>query len=491
MPISFADKQALVFRYMPTLMVASNDVGLPVDPAVFVGSSALWSGSRPQLDNKNKWGLPAASGQRRPLVQRGSLSLSGLPLAGRGHHEVDEFWLDCAGWLASTEVAPSEDNRQANLDAIRSVFAGAPPVLRAEVCDASSWQGIGLARSTLAVLGLDGNSLTDTLRGIVVINYMLLFAGHRGTTTEVFGDDLQYGSGDFEGNWLCFSVFLSGDPELAPQQLSPRYAGYWRSVRGQSASFGENGTHNGFEVLKWDDVPRIGSSACVICSIGTHNLYPANVPSTPEGTIKIQSGSGGYGDTVIDDIAAFPGKAVKKNTATAAAVFGVTLAKIAAGAAIAGPFGALGGLVAGVFEAGPIGKAIGKDPGPPAIDPETATPPDGSKLKDPRDKVKTKATETQKLIVITADPDAVSDAEISQFLTFDGVIERRISWEGDSLRPVDRNSEMFWPLHDGANSRGYIGRWGVRCERDALNRRGGDILPDFRVEIIRHLMPHL
>lgn len=171
-------------------------------------------------------------------------------------------------------------------------------------------------------------------------------------------------------------------------------------------------------------------------------------------------------------------------------MLGVTLAKMAAGASILGPIGALGGLVAGIIEAAPIAKAIGKDQGPPNIDPSTTTPPDG-KMKDPKDKFKTKSTEPQKYIMVSPDPQAISANDVVLLLTFDGVIETTKAWSPESFEPIDRSAERFWPLHNAARSKGYVGRWGVRCATDPFNRRAGDILPDDRVEVLRSLMQYI
>jgi hypothetical protein len=486
MELTLEQKRTLVTRFMPVLLVSEDDMGPPIDPSTFVSEAALWGGQRPQLDNKLFWGQSAGAGRRRPNIARGSLDVSVLPM-GQSLDEdggPTEFWLDCAGWLSGPDVEPGADNREVNLPRLKAMFGAATePVVRAEACAADTWLALAGTTAAPRSLGLPGTELVDFLSTTVLINVHCLFAARSDDSQEIAGNGTVYRSASYEGDWVCFSIILrSPNPDADVNELRPVYALCERRFRNQSASFGENLSARGFDAVPWSAMSKIGERPVVLVSTGTHNLYPADVETTPTGGLKTQSGSFGFADNLTDDINKWVKKTVVKNWPASAAVFGVTLAKMAAGAAIAGPFGALAGLVAGIAEAGPIGKALGKDPGSPDIDPTTTSPPDG-KLKDPGDKFKSGSGVGQKFVAIS--PQATTPAQLQAFLTFDGTVQRVVNWAGASFEPINRIAERFWPTHDGLYSLGYVGRWGVRCENDGNNRRAGDILPDYRVEVLR------
>jgi hypothetical protein len=467
MNLTEVQKQELLTKHLPILLINTNDVGVPIDPDRFVKMSALWIGQRPALDNKSLWGSSAGAGSRMPLIARGRLDLASLgPLVEE--LRASEMWLDCGGWSGGQDVADGIDNRQPNVVRLVDLFRNDPtPVVSAEVCAGDTWSNMN-SGMTERTLGLSGDELSQVLDNTVLINYQMLFTARRQDAIEVFRDGTQYAAADSD-----------------PAELQPRFALFERRFRNQSASFGENREVRRFESVLWEKIPKFGSQPLVLVADGTHNLYPADIATTPSGHVKTQSGSFGYADNITDDVNKWVKKAVVKNAPTSAAILGVILAKIAAGAAIIPPFGALVGLIAGIAEAAPIAKALGKDPGPIEIDPENEKPPDG-KLKDPKDKFKTKAQGAQAYVVIA--DGTIDIQQISEYFTFDATIDQVLSWSGRSREPVNRELEGYWPTYDGFNSQGYVGRWGVRCENDPFNRRAGDILPDYRMEVLRNVL---
>jgi len=483
-------KRNLVATYMPVLLVASADVGLPVDPAQYVARSALWAGTYPDLDDPSGWGVDASPEERGPIVARGGLTLDSLPVAQRLlMRKPGEYWLDCSGWLSSSKVTTSTDNRQANLVSLRARFEdqSSTPTLRAEVCDVESWRAIGATSASREILGLEADELLEILADTVIVNYIFLFPGHRGHAADVFADGMAYGADDYEADWACFSVVLSSR-DMEVNALEPRFAAFSRRFRSQSEDFGADGTILRFRTVPWKSVPKIGRQACVIAATGTHNLYPADI-ATEEVQIAPQSASMGYADNLTDDMEGWVGHAVTSNTQVPAAVVAVTLAKMAAANAVAGPIGALGGLLAGVLEAGAVSDAVSRDPGLPEFDPSTTSPPDGE-LEDPRDGFSDDAELSGHTIVSgPVEPNAI--AEVLGQLTFGTSISRQLLWAGRSYVPIDRASEPFWPVYGGSASTGFIGRWGVRCNSDPFDRRAGDILPDFRMEVVRNLLAQL
>jgi hypothetical protein len=193
----------------------------------------------------------------------------------------------------------------------------------------------------------------------------------------------------------------------------------------------------------------------------------------------------GFGQNIADDIEKTGKEIIESNWQVPAGVITVTLAKMAAGAALAGPFGALAGLVGGIAEAGTIAEALAHEIEPPNINPSTTTPPDGE-LELDEDQV---GEQTYILLSPTLSPGI--EATVQQLISFPAMITRTIPWSDPSYVWVNRDKELFWPTHDGKASKGFLGRWGVRCNSDPFSRRAGDVLPDFRMEIIRNLIPHL
>jgi hypothetical protein len=490
MNLTDVQKQELLTKHLPILLVNTDDVGIPVDPAQFVKMSALWGGRRPELDNKSLWGSATGVGGRMPLVARGGLDLASLARASRSRPKVsqtiDELWLDCGGWSGGQDVDNGTDNRQLNVARLATLFrSDRTPVVSAEVCAGDTWSALN-SNMVERTLGLSVLELSQLLSNTVLINYQMLFTAHTQDAVEGFRDGTEYAASNFEGDWVCFSLLLSApNAQSDPTELQPRFALFERRFRNQSASFGENREIRRFESIAWEETPKVGSHPLVLVAHGTHNLYPADTATIPSGNVKTQTSGYGSADKITDDIGGWVKKAALKNFATAAAVLGVTLAKMAAGAAIAGPFGALAGLIAGIAEASPIAKALGKDPGPIEIDPENEKPADG-KLKNPKDKFKTKEQGAQAYIVVA--DETIDIQQISTHFTFDATIDEVLLWSGRSREPVDRELERYWPTYDGFNSQGYVGRWGVRCDDDPFNRRAGDILPDYRIEVLRNIL---
>ncbi len=482
------EETALIARFIPVVLVNIDDIGLPVDPADWVASCALWSGSRHALDATEFWGLAAGGGARAPLVPRGSLSLDTLPQPVRVRGERGyELWLERAGWDGSSVVDAGSDNRLPNAAPPGAAMtAGTDAVtLRAECCCSDGFGALG--DTALASLGLTAAEVAQLTDRLIILNYQMLFAAHLCGEAAVFPDGKAYDPTEYEGDWTCFSVILTAPDCGGFADLKPQYSAYSRRWRGQSQSHGENGTIIGHDLLPWAMTPRTGDHPHVLVSTGNHNLYPADIKVKPEGGLSIQSGSGyPAADSVNDDVGGWVKKSVLKNIGVPAAVAGVTLAKMAAGAVILGPFGALGGLIAGIAEVGPIARAIGMDPGLPDIDPSTEKPADG-KLKDPKDKFKSSGPETKFFVVVPQDG-SVDAAAAAAGLDFAAILQAQAVWSGRSYDRIDRMQEAFWPVHDGARSRGYVGRWGARCASDPFNRRAGDILPDQRVEVLRHLV---
>ncbi len=484
MKLTESQKQTLLTRHLPILLGSVNDISVPIAPTQFIEMSSLWSASRPELDNKSLWGWAEGTEEndRLPLVDRGGLDSTIFPQDIISYsQEADELWLDCGGWTGGDGVADWVDNREPNIAHLGTLFGqDSPPVVSAEVCDENTWLGIP-SRVTERSLGISNIELSQILNNVILINYQMLFAGHEQNIKETFPDGNLYSAGNFEGDWICFSLLLSASTAHSNlTEFQPRFALFERRFRNQSASFGENREVRRYASVPWNETPKLGSYPIVLVATGTHNLYPANTVTT-SGHVKPQSASFGYGDNVTDDVNRWVDDFSNVGKAVNAAVLGVTLAKMTAGSAVAGPFGAMAGLIAGLIEATPIRKAVTTVLEVPEleIDPETGMPPEGE-LKDPRDQLE--AT----YLVHTSE--AINVQQIVDQLTFDATIDRVLQWSGRSYEPVNRESEYYWPTYGGDNSEGYVGRWGVRCELDPFNRRAGGILPDYRIEVLRNVL---
>jgi hypothetical protein len=483
MKLSDTQKTELLAEYLPLLLVSDDDVGLPLDPALYVARCALWIGQRPRLDDPLAWGADAGGSQRGPLVEKGDLTLDTLPLADIpfARRAAGELWLDCSGWQSASNVTALTDNRQANLPGLRSLFADTTPALRAEVCDAGSWYSLGQTGTASSLLGLAGDELEGILSDVIVINYMLLFPGHQSSGTQAFSDGTEYGTDNYEADWACFSVVLR---RAANGALAPVFGAFSRHMRTQSTDFGDPGNVLRFRVDEWDTVPKVDGHACVLAAPGTHNLYPADL-ATEDGHPTPQSAGMGYGENLSDATNQWVDDTVQHNPQVPAAIIAVTLAKMLAGSALAGPWGALGGLIAGIAEASTIATKVPNQVEAPNPVPSEKKPPEGD-LEDPQDKLK---DEAYVLVAPSVTPDIA--ATVQRFISFPTAITKTLPWSSRSQAPVNRDKERFWPVHDGIASTGYVGRWGVRCSSDPYSRRAGDILPDFRMEIVRNLIPHL
>jgi hypothetical protein len=251
-------------------------------------------------------------------------------------------------------------------------------------------------------------------------------------------------------------------------------------LRGLGQDFQPDLFKQGMIVRSWNQTPKIGNHARVYVAKGYHNNYSEPGDHDPAGaellgiplpqivcelTEELDEQVNGVKET-LDDI----GETVKD--------VAITIAKVAAGAAVGGGLfgplgamaGALGGAIAGIVEAvsssntddvpaEEIRKELEREPGPP----------------DKRYGLVLKPEDVGDPLIHDSDP--AKNETAAAIRVWNGKPEERV---------IDRDTQTWWPGESGFN-----GRWGVRVENDPNNRRSGIPVPDFRRALLNDLGIHL
>ena len=490
MPFTQSEKIALIERFAPILFLHEEEPAFPVSPIGYVEASALWS-STPPGHPKMGWGLPRR-GARRPLIPHKGISLDpahdtagtadpdgdGVPEHYLGHSGRGTFpflnprglelWLDFAGWHDGHEVTASSANQRTTLEA-RPLLR--QPCYTAEVWTIEEWRDQIGPQETLLRFGLAPQQHPPQLANLAVISYYLLFPLHRQPRPITARDpEDDPNTGNYEGDWTCFAVVVRVSGHEQPSlSVEPVFGAFGRRWRGASRDFEEHSL-NRMGLRPWNTLETVDDHAVVQASHGTHNLYPHDPPQTESGSIRPQEGIGdslsGVGNSFVQDLVEQPGSA---------GMALVTAAKIAAGFAIAGIFGAIVGAIAAGAEA-----ALAAEEGivdVPELEMEGGGGSEGDIDAEEIDSEESGLSTQSRVATPTgtvppfADPD---DADIQPW----------------SCTAAEALGEVAAPLLFPAvpDHPRFEGRWGVRCVEDPQARRIGIKFPRYRQQVVDALL---
>jgi hypothetical protein len=215
----------------------------------------------------------------------------------------------------------------------------------------------------------------------------------------------------------------------------------------------------------WTEVLNVNDHPVVVAAPGTHNLYPHDMPTEPDGTIKVQWTD--MGKSVSEPANSF----ARDSTESSAA--GLFAAKVLVGLALGGPLGAIvGGIAAGAeasaAEEEGLYEAPKLDPSPP---PESDDPLSEDAADIEKDKVGTSS--------VVPNPPLIDPTQ-SEVRT----------WLSDPNDALVDDSSLISPFSN-ADIPAFKGRWGVRCTNDPFLLRSGIFFPDYRSQVIDALLVDL
>jgi hypothetical protein len=512
MALTQQQKIAIAQAYAPLLYFHPEEEFVPIHPEFYIKGSALWEGL-PPTDQKKDWGEHKTVWPRRPSIPKLGISIDpnqdtqgtsdpdgdGVNEWYLGHTFPDgiqryllsnsdmEHWLDSAGWAESQDVTQTSKNDRCNKAGALEKWqeTGSTRVF-------SDWYYAEVQESTdieRLLLSLEGNNgkpvntiLKELLGDIWVVWYYFLYPIHEEywrRCDQVF--DIAH-QGDYEGDWNAVAVVIK-KPAPLPWDSGgtfqpPLYVGYGVRQRGLSKDIFPDLIKQAMVIRPWDEVPRIPGSnhPRVFVTKGYHNNY-----SQPGDKDPVES------DLVCEitqeaDASSDEFKGTLEDIEETLKDYVVTVAKIAAGSAAGfgiGGFpgsaiGAMAGAIAGIAEAlstsndedaptEDAGKGLEREPGPPPGQYGLVLKPPGVDALLPPDAAHPENNETAVTIR---------------------------NWLGtDEDKLVDRSRQIWWP--SDSSRRGFDGRWGVRCEKDPINRRSGIKFPDFRRALLNDLAVHL
>lgn len=484
MTIPHALKLELVERFTPMLYLDPAEPDYPVSPVDYVEHAALWS-SVPPEHPKASWGV-AVGAARRPLIEAGGISLDpahdvrgasdpdgdGVPEHYLGQRDDDgtfpflrprvgEPWLDLAGWQDGSAVTASTKNLRTS-DALRPPLR--QPWLTAEVWDFEDLReqlgDDGLARR----FGLGPADRPEPLAALVVVAFHFLFPAHRQprrlTALDPASDPY---SGDFEGDWVSFAVLTRlrpADRSRPPRvdDFEPMYGGFGQRWRGTRVEHDDQAATR-MELREWSTLARVDDHAVVVAARGTHNLYPHDAPTRPDGTVRPQWIE--FGQSTSEPANAFARDTTEEPWSP------VFAAKVLLGAALGGPLGMVVGIGAAAAEAswaeeeGLFDPEVEAQPPPERDDPfaDDAWDLERDKIGAPRS--------------VAMPPFADPSSEVRH-------------WESDAQQALAGGSLLLASVPSQLPS--YMGRWGVRVDRDPLSLRSGIRFPDWRAEVVDALL---
>lgn len=510
MSLTSQQKIALFRAYAPILYFHPDERFVPVNPAVYIQSSSLWNG-QPGDDDKNHWGQKDKDLQfpRLPLIPRGGISLnasedtvnppmaiSGVNKWFLGHYDKtrgiypylssnreEELWLSMAGWQDGDDVTDISKNQGCDADRAAARWSheahlkSARNWYSAEVMDVDN-----LSRLLISIFHSNGidveKMLRDQFGDVWVIWYYFLYPAHQEflRRCEQFFDKAS--DGNYEGDWNAVCVLIK-KPAIFPWEQpnhpfpDPEYVGYGVRLRGISDQAIDDATlfRQGMNIRPWIDVEHIGQHPRIYVANGYHNNYsragtqnPINANIFGFEIEKLACGAVEGVDQIIDEV-----KNSWSDIKETAGDVGVTVAKVAAGSRIAGIWGALGGFIAGIVEALSSSadherspeewKGLEEEHGPqPQHYGLILTPPEVPKP------------------VYTDDLDSTKNDNFTSIVV----------WAGDDHEQlVDRDVQLWWP--GSGKMPGYNGRWGVRVQKDPMQRRSGITFPDFQRAFLNDL----
>lgn len=491
MNLTLQQRAELIAKYAPVVLWR-HDAEHPVDPSEYLRGCELWVGDPSAPDDKFRWGLPDGS-LRSPNLRRGQVTPQTLATAmmfTRSDMFRGDVWLTEHAWKTTREVSSTSDNSvPARLAAHAPERTRRPVAFRAEVVDATQWRALSRTQAANDLSGLDADALLSCIESVVAIQYYFLFPAAHAAATQHDRQGGQQFVVEYQGDWHCCCLYLKPtDATGAFEGLRPFHLALSRKSRGVSPDLGPSGEWHGFARGAWKDSYAIKDHVVLAANPCSNHLSLALVDPAPgEAAVKPQFVE--FGKTHSDGTGKGIKEMVEHNQNGATAAVAVSVAKILAGAAILGPLGAIGGLVAGIAEADEVMHAVNHGELP-----ET----------NPEDRVKEIESDDSTEVPFEYGDEHHNEAGHSSDLTLEQIrqaissrrgIDPNIAesslWLRESMAPLDAAAEPFWWASEGDRRRGFRGRWGARCERDAFQRRAGGVLPDYTLLALRDCLSAL
>jgi hypothetical protein len=473
------ERQAkIIAEYSPIMFLHTSEKNFPIRPESVIKKSALW-GSQDPHDSKTNWGIGNSS-TRNPIIQRGDIPINSYspfnyPSYYENHH-FKEVWLESEGWQNSELVDFSTDNKTCREVSTTNKYQKEidGPWFYAEVIDEKSFSELFESKEVIDQVGLNREEFEQMADNLCILCFYFLFPNHIENSKIARADGSVEAAGNFEGDWACYCVILKNEQE----NFKPFLAGFSRSRRGTSVDFGTDHTQQYMEILPWDQIKKVENHVGVVVALGTHNLYSLDTNNAAFGSIKPQWVD--FGKSTSEPFSKFARDLIESPSTMVNSA--IVLAKMAAGFGIAGPFGALGGLVAGIAEAVAINDAIHEEH---ELEYNPDALPEGE-LEDPKDEFEEDVHSAQIIV-------PHGQNELATMLVGDVDLANISHWiENDVENLVNREKQLFWSgLLNYVDSAPITSRWGVRCSDDIFNRRAGGKFPDYRLQTLKSIIEFL
>jgi hypothetical protein len=482
---------AIAKKFEPVLLYHPGELYQPLDPKRWFETAALWKANAP-FTNKEKWGFDSSPGTkfpRAPMIKAGGVALvpsetkpgqtdiSSNPQFLSTHGTELELFLEVAGWDDSANVTLNSRNISSNLAAVRAStgqldFNNFRHRYVVEIVEANALET--LLQGLRADLDL-GSLIRQQFRNPQLLLYHFFYPGHE---EDLLGCEMAVSKirdANFSGDWGCVAVLLDGS--------APVWIGHSTHNAGP-IEVAVKDLRVGMLVSPWRDVRAINDHPVIFVANGTHGNYltpgDKNRPSFSPAGIDVSRLSCG---AIEDAYNAFRDAVDTANNVTPIGETAkdalVAIAKVIAGAAIGGPFGALAGAFAAIGEAlATNAPQVAVPPPLPIAEPLDQTPPHPN-----ASTINVGLALRPKGLVLPVD---IRAATVSDWNSSD------IIANGNSYPFVTIRSEQpWWPPDTPTAKAGYEGRWGARVQQDPSDRRCGMQFPDFRKIFFRELFIEL
>jgi hypothetical protein len=478
---SMATDRELVKRFEPIMVMDPAESFLPSDAKRYVEHCALWRAEGP-FDDKNSWGGTAgAPFDRMPEIAKGKIAaIQGepgdktvdLPAGAPGGGPRERF-LELNGWINRSgvpepAVTAASGNFYADRTAVAALYApsdGGDQTLP----NSRLWYHAEVFRTDKlrallpTVPAHDLVKVLDVLSNPVLLNYYFFFPMHDEPLAPPCAGIIAREFGGFGGEWQCLSILLEGGDTLTPSFIGVTGRPVAQIPPKTVARINDDDPAGRviMRVSPYSEAESIAAPnrtmTVLFASKGTHSLYlregPVQTTYLPdEGPLNC-----GLSEGPLPPVA-------PHDDYTPPPSIEVIMAKILGGAGVAGPGGALVGLVAGLIELAEA-DGFGVTGAPDVFDPP---PPDSTAMR-------------MNAVIIRPD-----------LTLFDFGPDQR-KWAVDAFGVggrdydfmVDRDKQLWWPSYSGET--GFRGHWGPRVEKDPFHRRVGMRFPAFWAMFFRAL----
>jgi hypothetical protein len=486
------DISALVRRFEPVLIFAEFERFFPSNAKQYIEKCALWYSDLP-LDEKESWSGRGNPFPRLPILHQFQIAASNAPgeilsgttflgeaLAGPNPNHLRFFEL--GGWLDSSHVTQTSENRRANIETVGSNYntflKDSLFWYQAEFFDTTRLQALVSHSDANHVLDLSQVLKQFSALNPALLCYYFFYPCHEESLAvppspfpcDKDAPDKDYAT--YAGEWQCMAILLGREDVNEPYRAQYfGYTGHFDAGEGQAV---DATGRIGMSVIPWrlaeehaellprtlDDHPQLWVSR------GVHSFYLQPglkfiAPYLPE----LAPDHCGYFDSpaaLVDYNNSNPLGSGGDESASAAA-----WAKIIAGGFLAG----LGGVIAGAFatalEGLPTGLAMGFDGA------ATGMPPPPPPEKPFTDVVEDDGQFNGMIVGPEGFDQSFPGAEFTPWAAGQNIQIGTRSY--DFL--VDRKTQIWWP--DDVDESGYRGIWGPLVTNDRYFRRSGMPFPKF------------